>query len=52
MKKLLIALNIIIWSVVAFEVRANPIDDKCNQHVWQGAPVVYKESNKIGRAHV
>ena len=45
MNKLLIALNIIIWSVVAFEVRANPIDDKCNQHVWQGAPVVYKESN-------
>jgi len=39
MKKFLIALNIVIWSVVGVEAFANPIDDSCPQHVLRGAPV-------------
>ena len=39
MKRFLIILNIIIWSFVCYEAFANPIDDKCPQHVAYGAPI-------------
>ena len=48
MKRFLIAFNIIIWSLVSYEVNANPIDDSCPQHVVWGAPQIKVE--EIGRA--
>lgn len=46
MKKFLIVLNIVIWSLVGFEVaHANPIDQYCPQHVVWGAPQVEQEGN-------
>lgn len=41
MKKLL-AVVLLAFASLA---NANGIDDKCKQHVWNGAPVAYKESN-------
>ena len=45
MKKFLVALNLVIWGFVAYEVRANPIDDACPQHVVWGAPQIKVEGN-------
>jgi len=41
MKKLLAVVLLSFASLVS----ANGIDDKCKHHVWNGAPVVYKEVN-------
>lgn len=43
MKKFLLALNVVIWVFVAYEVKANPIDDACPQHVVWGAPQIEQE---------
>ena len=46
MKKFLIALNVVIWSLVGYEVaHANPIDQYCPQHVVWGAPQIHQEGN-------
>ena len=46
MKKFLVALNIVIWSFVCYQIaHANPIDDSCPQHVFYGAPQIAQEGN-------
>lgn len=46
MKKFLVVLNLVIWSIVGYEVaHANPIDQQCPQHVVYGAPQIYQEGN-------
>jgi endonuclease G len=42
MKKLLVLVLLSFASLVL----ANPIDDKCKQHVWQGAPVLKDGNNQ------
>jgi len=42
MKKLLVLVLLGFASLVS----ANPIDDKCKQHVWQGAPVLKDGNNQ------
>lgn len=42
MKKLLAVFLLVFASIVL----ANPIDDKCKQHVWQGAPVLKDGNNQ------
>ena len=42
MKKLL-AIVLLAFASISF---ANPIDDKCKQHVWQGAPVKAEGNNQ------
>jgi endonuclease G len=42
MKKLLVLVLLAFASLVS----ANPIDDKCKQHVWQGAPVLKDGNNQ------
>jgi endonuclease G len=42
MKKLLV----LVLLAFATLVSANPIDDKCKQHVWQGAPVLKDGNNQ------
>ena len=42
MKKLLAVVLLAFASIVC----ANPIDDKCKQHVWQGAPVKAEGNNQ------
>lgn len=45
MKRFLIAFSIVFWSLVSYEVNANPIDDSCPQHVVWGAPQIKVEGN-------
>ena len=45
MKRFLTAFSIVFWSLVSYEVNANPIDDSCPQHVVWGAPQIKVEGN-------